>query len=183
MKKLYSILLAASILPAMANAGDNEHGLTKIEGTKINLSVKDHGIAGHVNELLILGRFSHATGASTLRAFHEESLMEGKFEPKDSVLSGSIGVERAGENLLSQIQFRSFNREKHLFEFVVNQKQVNIEVKFDTFENNHYQNPTFFIKGLNQDLQFKLYGDACPNYSAHLIMMIISSWELAELLG
>lgn len=174
------LLLLALILGFNFNTSAEEHGMTNISGTNVELKSFDHAIAGALNGFLIFGNIDEEKGQSTLTIKKDGVISHATFERQaDKSFGGRIIIDGIETKSDVAITFIKLNRDQNIFTYKINNDLVDIKITADDFRNNHFINPKYSttLKGL--PFEFKMEnGQACYNMSAHLIAMMIGSASL-----
>jgi hypothetical protein len=166
------LILALSLIFTSFIALAGDHSLTNFKGGDVELKAADHAVAGSVKGHLIFASLSEETGVTNFTAKKDGKLINLEIK---RLASGSFGVET---NTLS-VLFKKLVREENKFIFTVNGEEIAIDIKADDFSNNHYINPAYTFHFKDKDLTVKLEkGEACYNFSAHLIAMILTAYSL-----
>lgn len=166
---LLSLLISTQIF-------SEDHGMTNIHGTNVELKSYDHAIAGAINGLLVFGDINEEKGQSVLTIKRNGILTHTIFEKVSNKPFGGI-IDVSGDNsTVIDVEFTKLDRNENIYTYKVNNEFINIKVTADDFRNNHFINPkyTTIIKG--KPFEFKIeQGQACYNMSAHLIAMMIGA--------
>lgn len=176
-------LACAWTLSIVAIAQDNEHPAGRIRGTHIDVQTQSHSFAGTVNGGLVLGGLNEATGESRLSFSRNEERAEAVFRRDEStqVLGGELAMPFGDTRIVSRIEFLSFARAENRMRFRLNGEEIQVEIQAPSFTHNHYRTPTYVTQINGADFRFTLEsGEACPNYSAHLIMMMVVAHDFAQ---
>jgi len=165
-------ILALSFLLTSFIALAGDHNMTNFKGGDVELKAYDHAVAGAVKDFLIFASLDEATGVTTFTAKKEGKVTNLEIK---KLASGRFGVEESTFSVL----FKKLVREENKFIFTVNGEDIEVDVKADDFINNHYINPAYTFHFKNKDLTVKMEdGEACYNFSAHLIAMILTAYSL-----
>jgi hypothetical protein len=177
MKKLLStILFLVSFY-----AHSSEHAMTNFRGGDVELKSYDHGVAGSVREAIIFANNDEEKGITKFIAKKDGKIINAEIKTQTN---GSFGTffdytTMQGENKIISVTFKSLDREKNKYLFIVNGKEITISVKADDFKNNHYINPQYDFQFEDKVLSVKMEnGEACYNFSAHLIAIVLTAYTI-----
>ncbi len=172
-------ILTAVFALCLSVAQAVEHGMGDIKGNSIELKTYDHAIAGEVNGKLIFGNVNEEEGYSELNIKYEGTLSKTIFSKEEGKKFGgtiSFTTEKGDHQMI--VEFVKLDRSTNTYTFSFNGKLLNIQVTAPEFKNNHFINPTYTtILEDGKMIRFTMSnGQACYNFSAHLITMIVSSY-------
>lgn len=169
----------AALVLAATTAFADDHSLSTITGTNTDLKVYDHTMAGSVRDFVVWGSVDEASGRSELIMRRDGQNVTTTFSKprRNRAFGGTVShVNAEGRAVNTNIQFVSYKPETHDFSFSVNGDTLTAKVTFDEFQNNHFKNPNYTVSNSTGELfSFKLTGEACPNYSLHLLSMMIAA--------
>lgn len=177
MKKI--ALLALLLTSFCAFAG--EHVLTNFKGGDVELKAYDHGLAGSVKDFIIFANNDEETGFSTFTAKKDGKIVNAEIKRQSNGTFGSTFnyVTTEGEQKNISVTLKSLDRTTNKYVYTVNGKEVTIAVKADDFRDNHYINPQYDFQFEDKALSVKMEnGQACYNFSAHLIAIILTAYSL-----
>ena len=177
MKKL--ALVALLLLSMFAFAED--HNVTNFKGGDIELKAYDHGVAGSVKDFIIFANLDEETGISSLIAKKNGKIINAEIKKQsDGTFGTSFGyITTEGEQKNIAVTFKELNKEENKYVFMMNGKEITIFVKAEDFKDGHYINPQYDFQIGDTKLSVKMEkGDACYNFSAHLIAIILTSYSL-----
>lgn len=171
--KMYVLLI--SLLVA-THAFSEDHDMTNIHGTSVELKSYDHAIAGALNGFLVFGDIGEDKGQSTLTIKRNGILSHTTFEKTLNKPFGGT-IELQGENSVTiVVEFNKLDRNENIYTYKVNDELINVKVTADDFRNNHFINPKYTTTIKGKTFEFKMEkGQACYNMSAHLIAMMIGA--------
>jgi len=153
-----------------------DHGMTNITGTNVELKSYDHAIAGAMNGFLIFGDINEGKGQSLLTIKKDGVLTQTTFEKVPNRPFGGTIVIMDENSTNVSIEFTKLNTKENIYTFKVNDEFIDIKVTADDFRNNHFINPKYSTKIKGKIFEFKMeHGEACYNMSAHLIAMMIGA--------
>jgi hypothetical protein len=171
---LATLFAVASFVSVGAKA--EEHAPGTIQGTHIELRTIDHGFAGTINEWLVVGNFDHGTFGSDLTLRNNTTVVNARFADINSELGGTLAhTKSTGDAQETKVVFVKAQRAAPQLEFTINGQQVLVTIASEDFQNNHFINPTYTTTLNGEAITFKLTGEACYGYSAHLNMMILGA--------
>lgn len=179
MKKLIALLFVlSSVMFSAAGVRAEDHSISTIQGTQVDLKVYDHAIAGQIRDFVVFGALDESTGMSELTMKRDGQLVRAAFgrDPSTGKFGGLIRHEdQRKQTHETKLQFVRLDKAKNVFTFLVNDQEIEVRVTFDAFANNHYLNPTYRTEVNGKPLEFTLKGSACYNFSAHLNFMILGA--------
>jgi len=171
-----SLILIIALFCQFTFAGD--HSLTDIEGKEIKLKMYDHAIAGSIKDYVIFGHNNEETNTSELIIRKHGQIIKSTLSKTATGLGGVIIHNNEGITYATKIKFLGLNTQEQKFEFEINDEKIEVLVKAEDFQNNHFINPHYFVTFANgEKIDFKvLSGQACYRASLHLIMMIVGAY-------
>ncbi|MBC86028.1 MAG: hypothetical protein CL677_02525 [Bdellovibrionaceae bacterium] len=173
MKHLMIAMLFAFITP-FANADSNDHPMSHIIGTEIELNTLGHTIAGKVGSKLIYGNVDengHQTSKLKVKTLVSE--FETEFAHRDGVWGGQL----SDGNRSLDATFLRLDRENATYYISFGGEEYRVRVEADDFQNNHFINPTYILEKDGEDIRAQMMeGQACYMYSLHLIFMIFGTF-------
>lgn len=171
-----SFLLILALFSQMAFAGD--HSLTDVEGKNIKLKMYDHAIAGSIKDFVIFGNNDEEANLSELTIKKHGQLIKTTLSKTNSGLGGTIAHDYDGISYVTTIKFIGLDSQEQKFFFELNGEKIEVLIKAEDFQNNHFINPHYFVTFANgEKLDFKIMsGQACYRASLHLLMMIVGAY-------
>lgn len=171
-----SLVLILALFCQIAFAGD--HSLTDIEGKDIKLKMYDHAIAGSIKDFVIFGNNDEAANLSELTIKKHGQLIKSTMSKTNSGIGGTIAHNNDGISYVTTIKFIGLDAQEQKFFFEINEEKIEVLVKAEDFQNNHFINPHYFVTFANgEKLDFKIMsGQACYKASLHLLMMIVGAY-------
>lgn len=157
--------------------GEDGHDLSTIKGThEIDLKAYDHAMAGSIKSFVLWGSVNESSGTSELIMRRDGQDVKASFKRDGNSFGGIVQHEIDGALKKTSIQFSSLDRQNNEFRFSVNGSPVLAKVSAEAFRNNHFIKPTYTIVLPSGDTaSFKFEGQACFNYSLHLLTMMIAA--------
>ncbi len=185
MLKKFVLALVATLFATQLFAMEHPPVLGTIKGDNIDLKLYDHAISGSIGELLVMGSLNERTNTSYINFIQNGRTFNFTFLAANGRFGGGGLVVENGTNQLkpTTIEFRSFSpTEKsitlHIEKWTapVLNTDLTFKITADDFVNNHFINPTYTTTLPNgKVLAFKVTdGQACYNFSNHLLHMIMS---------
>lgn len=169
-----NLIMALTILFSATLMAD-DHSMTNIHGTNVELKSYDHAIAGALNGFLIFGNVDEEKGQSVLTIKKDGMITTATFERTATRPFG--GVITLGTEV--DVQFKKLDRNLNVYTFSINNELVDIKVEASDFVDNHFINPKYSTTIKGKPFTFKIEnGGACYNMSAHLIAMLIGAASL-----
>ena len=172
MKKV--LLFLSLVMSFSLFAGD--HGMTKVTGTEIDLSMKGHSFAGKVGEKLIYGRIhGQAHKFADVTIDDSEKVLQVQFESTAEYFGGVI---LDGGNSTSIEFSRVINTtEEKAIVIKIDAVEYIVNINAEGFENNHFINPEFSTMIDGKKVRFKIHdGESCWMNSIQLVFSILGSY-------
>lgn len=170
-------LAAVLSLSSAAVFGEEGHDLSTMKGDLgIDLKAFDHAMAGSIKNFVVWGSVNEGTGTSELIMRRDGQDVKSIFKKTDNVFGGVVEHETEEGKKTTAIRFSGLDRQKNEYSFVVNGETIKASVAAEDFRNNHFIKPTYTIT--NKDgtkISFKFEGQACYNYSLHILTMMIAA--------
>lgn len=174
MTKTFSFLLLFMSMVG-AHASD-DHSLSTIQGTSIDLKVYDHAFAGSIKDFVVFGVLDEESFVSELIMRKDGQTIKSEFSKKDNQMGGTIRHWVDSKELVTSIRFIKLVKEENKLLFQANDKEFPVFITSEGFANNHFENPTYRVVINEKEISFTLKGKACFGYSLHLIFMIIGAY-------
>jgi hypothetical protein len=170
-------LLACMGLTSTLATAEQGHELTSIKGDLgIDMKAYDHAMAGAVRDFVVWGSVNEAAGTSELIMRRDGQDVKAVFQKTGQTFGGVVEHETGEGKRTTNVRFSGLDRQKNEFSFTVNGEPVRVTVASEDFRNNHFIKPTYTI--ISQDgaaVSFKFEGQACYNYSLHILTMMIAA--------
>lgn len=155
-----------------------DHKLSEIKGDKIELKTYDHAIAGSIQDFVVWGFVNEQTGASQLLMRRDGQVIETSFSKQGDKMGGVIEHTVANKKITTELFFVSLDTNSNEYTFEMNGQPFTVKVTADDFQNHHFINPTYAATLPDgSEFNFRLEGQACYNYSMHLIFMIVGAYS------
>ncbi len=161
-------------LTLLSLAHGGEHKLTSINGKGVRLSTQGHAISGNIGDHLVFGVVTGKKHDTATLLIHDDGkILRTNFGNKDGEWGGTI-TEKAKS---SALKFKSFDKGSNTYTIAFNDKEFEVKVGFDKYENNHFINPSYTMDYYGKTLSVKMKdGQACKKYSLQLIFMIFGTF-------
>lgn len=153
-----------------------EHPLSTIQGTQIDLKVYDHAFAGSIRDFVVWGALDEEQGRSELIMRRDGKIVRAYFAKHENKIGGVIRREVEGKTLETTLFFERLDKATNTYYIKINDAVVPIKVTSKEFMNNHFINPTYSGTVGTEAISFTLDGQACYGYSLHLILMIFGAF-------
>lgn len=177
MKKVVLFALLLTSLFAFAE----DHNLTNFKGGDIDLKAYDHAVAGSAKDFLIFASKNEETGISSFTAKKNGKIISTEIKKQTDGTFGTTFnyVTNEGEEKSISVVLKSLDKVENKYVYMMNGKEVVISVKADDFRNNHFINPQYNFEFGDKQLSVKMEnGQACYNFSAHLIAFILTAYSI-----
>lgn len=183
MKLFFAALAMFVSSQAMAHAPGSTGTIT---GADVNMFERDHAFAGEIMKFPVLGVFDEANFAATMTVRLDGKTVELKIsmDAASRVYSGAIADSKidaatgAVTPMDTHVKFNSAQKvgtDGGLLSLSIDGNVVEVNIKGESFANNHFHNPTYSAMLNGKYVEFKFMGEACFGYSANITMMILSS--------
>jgi hypothetical protein len=165
MKQLF---MSLAILGLAAHALAEEHPLSTITGTQIELKSYDHAIAGSVRDFIIWGEVDEENFVSQLFIRKDGKTLRSSFgKLNDGRIGGTINQ--------ASLIFVGIDKANSKIQLLLDDHPLEVSISADSFENGHFENPTYRAKVRGRDISYTLKGHACYGYSLHLAFLILGA--------
>lgn len=168
------ILAVALAMPMFALADD--HPLSEIKGTDIDLKVYDHAIAGSIRDFVVFGNKEEGKFKSTLLMKRDGQLIETVFEPGARGAGGVIRQETEERTIETELRLVGMDQENQQITVAVNGEPVTVQIEGE-WDGSHFANPSYTAVVNGEEIHFSMAeGHACYGYSTHLIFWILGAY-------
>lgn len=177
MKTILASLLALFVISTNTAHAEEGHTLGTITGThNVDLKEFDHSVAGSVKDFTIFGNVSESSNSAELIMKKDGQLIKANFEQVGKIISGKFEHQVEDMVFVTDITFKGIKKDTTEFIYEVNGQTVNVSVKYDRIENNHFINPEYSFTYNNETYTYKFNnGAACYRYTALLSFIMISA--------
>ena len=159
--------------------GEDEHPLSTIQGTQIELKYSDHAFAGSINGIVAFGYLDEDTFSSELVLRKHGSLIKTIFskDPATKIFGGQLlSVDTNGSQRRTLLTVTAIQPKEQKISLKINEEQIEMLVSADRFENGHFINPTYSTVYQGQTISYKVEGSACYGVSSHFALMILAAY-------
>ena len=154
-----------------------DHSLSLIKGTNIELKLYDHAIAGSIKDFIVFGNKDDETGTSELTMKKHGQVIRTTFGALSDGFGGTISHSTDGVMVSTEIRLKKVDQAQQQITFTAGGKEYLVQIEAEDFQNDHFINPRYKMEFDGQRVEFKLeHGDACYGFSAHLVMMIFGAY-------
>ncbi|MEK6625270.1 MAG: hypothetical protein AABY86_09895 [Bdellovibrionota bacterium] len=168
---LFCLLLSFSAIAA------DDHSLSTIKGTAIDLKVYDHAIAGSVKDFVIFGNKEEETFTSELTMKKHGQVIRATFGELSDGIGGTISHSDDGVLVSTEIRLKKIDSDLKQITMTAGGKDYVVQIASDDFQNDHFINPSYKTEIDGRTVEFKMEkGEACYGFSSHLIMMILGAY-------
>jgi len=174
------VLLLATLVFTTGPVFAEDHSLSTLTGPGIDLKTYDHAFAGSIRDFVAWGNMDHDSFTSELIMKRNGTTIKAVFGQKEEAhggkfIGGEIRSSQDSVETVTALRFVKIDRDNSTIVMNINGEDVNVVVTADSFENNHFQNPTYKTEFRGQAIEFTLKGEACFGYSTHLLFMILGA--------
>ncbi|MFN8369843.1 MAG: hypothetical protein U0T83_04355 [Bacteriovoracaceae bacterium] len=185
MLKKFLLTLVATLFATQLFAMEHPPVMGTIKGDNIDLKLFDHAISGNIGNLLVLGNKDDRNNSSYISFIQAGNPFIFNFFPAPGRFGGGGMTPEWGTSQLkpTTVELRAIVPTEKMIILHVDKRttpQFNADIAFkitaDDFVNNHFINPTYTATLPNgKVLEIKVSnGQACYNFSTHLLHMIMS---------
>ena len=172
-----TIIVATFYLGAQLGFAEEGHDLSTIRGDQgIDLKAYDHAMAGAIKDFVVWGSVDESRSRSELIMRRDGQDVKATFKRDGNTFGGVVQHKTDSGVKITSVKFSGLDRQRNEYSFLVNGESVKVSVDAEDFRNNHFIKPTYKITtGDGVTTSFKFEGQACYNYSLHLITMMIAA--------
>ena len=171
-----SILVAISVMLASLSVFAEEHSLSTIKGTQIDLKTYDHAIAGSIKNFLVWGYVDEETFSSELIMRRDEQIVKAVFKKaEDGAIGGVIRHTVDNQVKETSLYFVRVVKEENKLILKINGQEVVVAIS-GPLNNGHFVNPTYTAVINGETVSYALEGEACYSFSFHLAAMILGAY-------
>jgi hypothetical protein len=162
---------------SVAAFSEEGHDLATMKGDHgIDLKAYDHAMAGSIKNFVVWGSVNEATGTSELIMRRDGQDVKSIFKKTDNVFGGTVEHQTEDGKKTTTVRFVGLDRQRNEYSFSVNGQSVKAGVVAEEFRDNHFIKPTYTITTSDGNkVSFKFDGQACYNYSLHILTMMIAA--------
>lgn len=173
------LFVLAAFLSLSSHSGFSEegHDLTIIKGDQgIDLKAYDHAMAGSIKDFVVWGSVNESRATSELIMRRDGQDVKATFKRDGNKFGGTVQHKTSAGSKTTKIEFSALDRQRSEYTFLVNGETVKAVIEAEDFRNNHFIKPTYKITTPNGvTTSFKFEGQACYNYSLHLITLMLGA--------
>lgn len=178
-------LAFVAIVAGLSVASAEEHAPQTITGTTINLFERDHAFAGDILERPVFGVFEHAPFGSSITMRKGEQSLTLKLVKSASDYAGMVEEQvmdpttGATSMLSTSVRLVRIEKPELLKATIVldiDGQEVFVDVEAPSYDNNHFQSPTFSGVIDGHTVKFHFTGEACLGYSSSIALMIFGAY-------
>ncbi|MGE3533660.1 MAG: hypothetical protein AB7H48_02395 [Parachlamydiales bacterium] len=176
MKFTGTLLLAGLLsLPIFSHA--EEHPLSVITGTEIDLKTYDHAFAGSIKKFVVWGNIidEHAF-KSELIMKNDGQTIRANFEKTEKSIGGTIKHDVEGRTIETSLAFDKIDSANSTLFLTRNGKPVEVKIAAEDFKDKHFKNPVYTVTWEGGTFEYALKGDACWAYSLNLAFLIVGAY-------
>lgn len=176
MKKLLALIMIVFLSFGVFANEEEEHALSTITGTNINLQIFDHAFAGSINGVVAWGFLDESIFTSELIIRKYLQTIKTQFKKTDAGIGGEIIRMDGEKEVKTTIKVGGIDGENLQIKLLINGEEVTVQISHEGFEGGHFKNPTYSTVLNGEPVQFTLKGEACFGLSLHLSMMIFGTY-------
>ncbi len=175
MNKILGLLLVAVLTMPAVFAGDQEHSLTDITGTNLDLKAFDHAFAGSVGNSVVWGFLDEASFTSELIVRKYQQTIKTTFKKADNRIGGVIQRVDGDRTISTEIYVKGVNAEQKQILLSINNEDVLVTMENRDFQDGHFIDTTFSATLNGMPVSFNYKGEACLGLAMHFAMMIFGA--------
>ncbi len=177
MKNLFAMVALAFISVSGLVHAEEDHFLGTITGTNIDLKIYQHAIAGSIKGVVVFGNVDEETGAVDLSIKKDNQLIKASFGDVNGKTGGTIHHVVDNKAIDTTIYLTKIDPKAQILSFELNGQNLDLSVKGEDFQNNHFINPTYITKFNGEEITYSVHGDkACYGFSTNLAFMILGAY-------
>lgn len=181
MKKIMTLVF---LMGASFQCFADEHGPANMKGDNIEFFEMQHAFSGKLFDHPFYAGFDHQPYGTNLVLRKNDKTLQARIEPRTSsegeesklsgILSEVISVEQTNVTMINLVSIQKNDDQSALFTFLLDEKNVMVLVKGESFENGHFLSPHFEATlGNNETLAWTFTGKSCLGYSANIAASIL----------
>lgn len=168
--------LIITLIIAMSFSLSAGHGMTKILGTNIDLSMNGHSFAGKIGEKIVYGKvYGKGHKYADLLIDNTKKTLKVQFAKTHEYFGGVI--LDGGKSTTIEFNRVVNTSERKAIIIDINSVEHIVYIQADGFKNNHFINPSFSTKIQGKLVKFKiLEGKSCWMNSIQLVFSILGAY-------
>ncbi|MBL6988776.1 MAG: hypothetical protein ISR65_03325 [Bacteriovoracaceae bacterium] len=174
MKRKFLLMLISCLFVSSVIAED--HPLSSLSGTNIDLKNYDHAFAGSIKDFVVWGFLDEAAFTSELIMRKDGQTIKTIFNRGEQGVGGTITHKKEDQEISTTIKLSKIDGQNQTIEFLFNDEKIVVAIKADGYENSHFINPVYETIVNDETISFKLMGQACYGQSLHYAMMILGAY-------
>ena len=173
---LLSLLVCLTASFTFADEMEPGQELNTIVGTKIDMKIYDHAMAGSIKDYVAWGFFDESEGVAELIVRKYGQTIKTAFKEQDGKVGSVILHRDNGVTKETTIFLKKLDPANHLIVLEINGQEVAITVMPEMMNEHHLVNPTFKTVVNGQEVSYKMGGQACYGKSMFFAMMILGAY-------
>ncbi len=154
-----------------------EHPLSTIQGTGIDLKNYDHAFAGSVDDFVVWGFLDEPTFTSELIVRKYGQTIKTTFSRGENTIGGNIAYKVEEQDRNIEITVLGVDPQERIIKLAIAGEAVNVKIEGD-YANGHFINPHFSTMMNGREINYTLEGEACFGMSMHYAMMILGAMSI-----
>ena len=176
-KYLKALTFICTVFFATGLVRAEDHALSTIQGTQIDLKSYDHAFAGSIKDFVAWGSINEEAFTSNLIMRKDGQDVLATFKKNDDgTVGGAIHNEVGDKKFDTKISLVKVVPSESKIILNINVEEVAVEIKADSFSNGHFQNPTYSSNYKGEKVFYTLKGQDCFGYSTHLAFLILGAY-------
>ena len=174
----YVLLVFTLLLTIPGVYAEEDHSLSNIRGTNIELKTYDHAIAGAIRDFVVWGYVDEASFTSDLIMRRDGQIVKATFKRQEDGRIGGQIIHTVGEaERTTEIYLGGVDPEAGQIKLLVNGQETVVSITSEGFEGSHFINPTYTTVIDGEEVSFTMEnGEACFGLSMHLSMVIFGAY-------
>jgi hypothetical protein len=143
-------------------------------GEGLSLFERDHAFSGQILNRPVFGAFEHEPFGASIQIRKGEKTQVLKFTKTENEYSGSIN-DGTAETKVVFLGIKKVTTNEAEVKIKIDGQDVSVKVSAKTFENGHFQSPSFVGQLGDTNLSFDFTGEACYGYSSNIALLIFGA--------
>lgn len=171
------LLFSVFILSVQIFAHEDHH-LTDITGTNIDLKSYDHTVAGSVKDFTIWGSMGCVDPYTELVMKKDGQVIKTLFKKQNDGSYGGVITHVVNEKLVTtEVVLKSINMDKQQIILLLNGRELLVQLSIDGTDGHHMMNPHFSTLFNGEEVSFKMLdGEACFGLSSKIAMVVFGAY-------
>lgn len=178
MKKMLLVLCLVISSFAVFAAEGEDHALSTMRGTDIDLKTFQHAFAGSIGEAVVFGYLDEPTFKSQITIRKLNQTITAFFGKTETGVGGSITRMDGDREVTTNIVFKNLVPAEKKMVFDVNGSEATITITPEDFQDGHFVNPLYTLVLDGKTYEYKFIGAGCYGLSIHWGMVVMAALAL-----